>query len=333
MRDQDKDLELPSFGPAEWDPNAAGGKKQGSQQSNGSESVASGASGGAGVRDNVRSAPASGGGLTFLIMLLLAAAVGGMAYWGYMQHQQLLAQDESQRTLEQKVLELQQLLQVAESSATQTGESLLDNVKKQSAAAAVKDKQLDSEIAKLWAIAHQRNTPKIAELEKQLAATRTAAKDQEKQLTASRAAAKEQDKQAKSSAAAQDKRIKALAASLKTQEQANKKTASGLAAIKNADSGLATVNKNMASLRAEIQVLEESLELQQAEHKRLLSGFAEQITALQSNGNASVGLERRVRVNEQAVRAIDGSRIQLNKELLQIRQKLNNMQLKVEQLQ
>ena len=43
-------------------------------------------------------------------------------------------------------------------------------------------------------------------------------------------------------------------------------------------------------------------------------------------------LERRVKVNEQAVKAIDGSRLLINKELLQIRQKLNNLQLKVEQL-
>ena len=318
MRDQDKDLDLPSFGPAEREPGAV----RSSDKQPAVESAAAGGQSGAGARAEVRRAPSSGGGLTFLIVLLLAAAVAGLAYWGYLQHQQLLAQAETQRSLDQKVLELQQLLQVAESSVAQSGETLQETIQQQGSSAAEKFKQLDGEVAKLWVVAHQRNTPKIAELEKQL----------EQQVAAASKAATAQEARAKSLAAEQDKRLQALTAQLKTLQQSSEKAEAGLAAVKKSADGLATAKKSVASLSAEFQVLNESLELQQAEQKKTLARLVEQVNTLQSVQGGSADLERRIKVNEQAVRAIDGSRILLNKELLQIRQKLNNLQLKIEQL-
>lgn len=313
MRDQDKDLDVPSFGPAERDsaigknaaPKAAAevAPKQTVPPGKGSNG---GSGGGAPAPKS-----SSGGGLSFIIVLLLAAAVAGLTYWGYMQHQQLQAYQSSQETMQAQVLELQQLLQVAESSAAESGESLLDTMKKQGVEAQGKYKQLDSEIAKLWAVTHQRNTPKIAELEKQLKAARSEVAKQQKTAVA-------QEKKVKGLSAD----VKKFAASLKALQQADNKT----------EQQLATVKKTAAGVSSEFQVMAESVELQQADQKKILSGFAEQIVALQTNQNSSAGLDRRVKVNEQAVRAIDGSRILLNKELLQIRQKLNNLQLQVEKL-
>lgn len=313
MRDQDKNLDVPSFGPAERDTVIGKKAAQKAAAETAPKPTAPSGSGGNGGNSGGASAPksSSGGGLSFIIVLLLAAAVAGLTYWGYMQHQQLQAYQTSQESMQAQVLELQQLLQVAESSAAESGESLLDTMKKQGVQAQGKFKQLDSEVAKLWAVAHQRNTPKIAELEKQLKAARSELNAQQKAVTAS------------------GKKTKALSAEVK-------KLSAFLAALqksdKKAEQQLAAVKQTAAAVSSEFQVLAESIELQQADQEKMLSGFAEQIVALQTNQNSSAGLERRVKVNEQAVRAIDGSRILLNKELLQIRQKLNNLQLQVEKL-
>ena len=325
MRDQhdDKDLDLPSFGPAERDDGQI--RKPNSETPQTSNANPQPGSAGRSAPPPAATAEAtasSGGGLSYLIILLLAAAVGGLAYWSYLQHQQIVVLeqqmglvDQQRAEIDQQVLELQQLLQVAESSAVQSGESLLGQVKKQAASTAEKHKQLDSEIAKLWTVAHQRNTPKIAALEKQLKAAEKRAADQLKQQEAKLA---QQAKQSKSLSA----KLTGVEKALQAAEQSASKNNDQIAAVKG----------SAAALASEFALLNETVELMQEEQRRKLSAFAEQIVELQQNQNSAAGVERRVRVNEQAIRAIDGSRAQLNKELLQIRSKLNSLQLRLEQL-
>ncbi|UTW03907.1 hypothetical protein KDX31_02415 [Amphritea atlantica] len=321
MRDQDKDLELPSFGPAEREPTTSGDGVKPQTEPPQKGGVAKG--------NNpvpVQKDRSGGSALSYLIILLLAVAVGGLAYWNFMQHQQLQALESERQAVDEKVAELQKLFLVAGDSAAQTGESLQNQVKRQAEAAEKQfDKlgadvgkfdtaitRLDSEIAKLnsengklWVVAHQRNTPKIAELEKQLSAASALIDSQAKALKGMTADLTKLDKQLQVSEAAGNDNVKQVAA----------------------------IRQSSSALSTQFQALSESVELQQAEQRKQLSAFAEQIVALQNNQNASAGLDRRIRVNEQAVKAIDGSRLMMNNELLQIRQKLNNLQLKVERLQ
>ncbi|WP_290702716.1 hypothetical protein [Amphritea sp.] len=314
MRDQDKDLDLPNFGPAEREPeikasvNAPAEPK--SAPPTGGQSQ-SGSGGNHQQPDPIQKSGSGGNGLSFFIILLLAASVGGLAYWNYLQHEQLLSLESERQGMDEKVLELQQLLQVAESSAAQSGETLQSQVQKQASTAQQEftklgsdTTKLNAEVAKLWVVAHQRNTPKIAALEKQLKATEA--------LTGSQA-----------------KSLKSLATDLvKLGKQVKSAEAKGSDAVRQ----VATIKQSAATLSTEFQVLSETIETDQLEQRKKLSAFAEQIVALQGNQNSAAGLERRVKINEQAVKAIDGSRLMLNKELLQIRQKLNNLQLKIEQL-
>lgn len=328
MRDQhdDKDLDLPSFGPAERDQDPA--RPAAKPATPASSAPASTPPAGAAVPPAATQtvAPASGGGISFLIILLLAAAVGGLAYWSYLQHQQIITLeqqmgqvDQQRAEIDQQVLELQQLLQVAESSAAQSGESLLVQVKRQAALTAEKHAQLDSEIAKLWTVAHQRNTPKIAALEKQLNAAQKRSADQLKQQA-----------EALNKQLAQPlKQIKGFSAKLARIEK-SLQTAEKQSSEQNQQ--ISAAKSSIAALASEFEIVSESVELMQDEQQRKLSGFAEQIVELQANQNASAGLERRIRVNEQAIRAIDSYRVQLNQELLQLRSKLNTLQLRVEQL-
>jgi chromosome segregation ATPase len=322
MRDQDKDLDLPNFGPAEREPEIkASGNAPASEPKSAPPTGGQSQSGSGGNRqpsDPVQKSGSGGNGLSFFIILLLAASVGGLAYWNYLQHEQLLSLESERQGIDEKVLELQQLLQVAESSAAQSGETLQSQVQKQASTAQQKFTKLGSdttklnaevdklnaEIAKLWVVAHQRNTPKIAALEKQL-------------------------KEAKALTGTQAKALKSLTTDLvKLGKQVKSAEAKGSDAIKQ----VAAIKQSAATLSTEFQILSETIETDQLEQRKKLSAFAEQIVALQGNQNSAVGLERRVKINEQAVKAIDGSRLMLNKELLQIRQKLNNLQLKIEQL-
>lgn len=321
MRDQDKDLELPSFGPAEREPTIRGSGEQPQTEPSPKSGAAKGNN-----PEPVQKGRSGGGTLSYLIILLLAVAVGGMAYWNFMQHQQLQALGSERQAVDEKIVELQQLFLVAGDNAAQTGESLQNQVKRQAETTRQQFEKLgadvgrfdsaitrldagveklNSENGKLWVVAHQRNTPKIAELEKQLSAASALIDSQAKTLKGMAGDLAQLGKQ------------------LKASEAAGSDNAQQVAAIRQSTSALST----------QFQALSESVELQQAEQRKQLSAFAEQIVALQDNQNSSVGLDRRIRVNEQAVKAIDGSRLLMNNELLQIRQKLNNLQLKVERLQ
>lgn len=311
MRDQDKDLDLPSFGPAEREPEVKASGAKSKSLVNEQSQVNRGATSGQAEPVSVAVQKSGGNGLSFLIILLLAASVGGLAYWNFLQHQQLLTLESERQGIDEKVLELQQLLQVAESSAAQSGETLQSQVQKQASTTQQKFSKLDSEtaklnseIAKLWVVAHQRNTPKIAELEKQLAASTALVGTQAKTLKSLKADLAKLGKQ------------------IKTVEAQGQGAAKQVPAIK----------QSVAALGTEFQVLSESIESAQSDLSKKLSFLAEEMKSMKTNQGSAAGLERRVRVNEQAVKAIDGSRLLLNKELLQIRQKLNNLQLKVEQL-
>ncbi len=90
-------------------------------------------------------------------------------------------------------------------------------------------------------------------------------------------------------------------------------------------------------MSADYQILSEGQELQRVALSQQGKDLNRRIDQLGSQGNqggaTAASLERRVKINEQAVKAIDGSRLVLNKELLRIRQRLNNLQLQVESLQ
>ncbi|WP_315980678.1 hypothetical protein [Aliamphritea spongicola] len=94
---------------------------------------------------------------------------------------------------------------------------------------------------------------------------------------------------------------------------------------------------DLAALSADYQILSEGQELQRVALSQQGKDLNRRIDQLGSQGNqggaTAASLERRVKINEQAVKAIDGSRLVLNKELLRIRQRLNNLQLQVESLQ
>jgi len=257
---------------------------------------------------NVEPVRPGGGFIQPLVSIILIVAVSALGYFGFDMYQ---AQKEREATFTQaqeQISQLKGLLQEAEQGAEKSGEALKGNVSSLEASLRQKDKQLDSEIAKLWAIAHQKNAPLIEKQAKALAV-------QNKQL------------------AAQKKLIK----SLQSTQESQAKTIKGLASVKaNSDklkktltAEMAKVSKLVSRIETEMRTEAELAQDQQDEMLKSQRALSDRVVKLE--GKSSAGLERRIKVNEQAVRAFDGTRRQLNQDLLQVKQKLNNMQLLLEQ--
>ncbi len=348
-----QEFDIPDLGPAD------GGRP-------GATSPRMGASGGPPRR--VPPAPARGNNLLHsLVLILLTAAASGLGYWGYGLQQQLESSVELQQEVSRRLADLEQLLEVASDSASQSGQSMSGRLEQQSKMAAEKYRFFDSEIAKLWTIAYQSNKPRIDAQEKQLAAQdgqlTTQAGDlsaQAGQLStqAAQLAAQAGQMEAQSSQLAQlGELIKTQGAQLETRGVEIKSLQTRLAAYgetlagvekqldslagleggleqgqaglkADLESALADVKRALATLDTQVRISEEIQSDKVAAQQTEMRKLHDKISVLEGNA-VSPDLGRRLRVNEQAIQAIDGNRRQLNQDVLQLRQQLNNLQLRL----
>ncbi|MFT5720982.1 MAG: hypothetical protein ACI9W6_001289 [Motiliproteus sp.] len=108
----------------------------------------------------------SGSGLMPWLLLLLMLIMGAGGYWG-LEHTKLLQQQllESNRRL----TSLEGLINATDEHANRSGAALQAQLKTFLIDGEKRLKHVDSELAKLWTVAYQRNKPKIAELDQALA--------------------------------------------------------------------------------------------------------------------------------------------------------------------
>lgn len=100
------------------------------------------------------------------LLLLLMLIMGAGGYWG-LEHTKLLQQQllESNRRL----TSLEGLINATDEHANRSGAALQAQLKTFLIDGEKRLKHVDSELAKLWTVAYQRNKPKIAELDQALA--------------------------------------------------------------------------------------------------------------------------------------------------------------------
>lgn len=286
MNRDDDNIDVPNFGPA--DP--AGENR----------SASSAMRPRSGETPTPMSAPASSGGgvVQSLVMVILVIAVSVLGYFGFEMYQ---AQQATFEKAQEQIVQLETLLKEAEQGAAESGEELQGNVSSLESVLKQKDKQLDSEIAKLWDIAHKKNKPLIEKQAKELATLKKALQAQEKTV-----------KSLKSQVAQQKKALASV---------------SGLKKTVNAE--VSKLSKLTSRVESEMRTTNELAKEQMDDLLKAQRTLTDRIAKLEGKSNAD--LERKVKVNEQAIRAFDGTRRQLNQDLLQVRQKLNNMQLLLEQ--
>ncbi len=248
------------------------------------------------------------GPILYLVMIVLVVAVSALGYYGFEMKQSMQEREATFSQAQGQIEQLEKLLKQAEQGAAQSGEAIKGDVTSLESVLKQKDKQLDSEIAKLWAIAQQKNRPNIEKQGKELAAL-------------------------KNTVAAQVKSIKAMKSQLDKQDAALKKAAAASDSVaklkKQLSADVAKIKKLVARLEAEIRTSSELAQEQADDLLKTQRTLADRMVKLE--GKSTADLVRRVKLNEQAVRAFDGTRLQLNQDLLRVKQKLNNLQLRIEQ--
>ncbi|WP_415881974.1 hypothetical protein [Neptuniibacter sp. QD34_54] len=286
MNRDDDNIEVPNFGPA--DPAGENRSATSAMRPRSGDTPAP------------VSAPASSGGgvVQSVVMVILVVAVSVLGYFGFEMYQSQQATFEKAQA---QIVQLEALLKETEQGAVESGEELQGNVSSLESFLKQKDKQLDSEIAKLWDIAHKKNKPLIEKQAKELAAL-------------------------KKTLQAQEKTVK----SLKSQVAQQKKTLASVSGLKKTvNAEVAKLTKLTSRVESEMRTTNELAKEQMEDLLKAQRTLTDRLAKLEGKNNAD--LERKVKVNEQAIRAFDGTRRQLNQDLLQVRQKLNNMQLLLEQ--
>lgn len=262
-------------------------------------------------------APKRGGGMLLsLILLLLAAGCGGLGYLVMSLSTQLGQQQEQLSQAQQRLGDLEQMLALTSDSASQSGATLTGRIGQLETQATQKYSHFDSEIAKLWTIAYQRNKPQLEEQKKQLEQQSVALDEQKKQL------AQQVDEIAslKKQLTAAGTQLDSFSAELKQ-----------LAAVKQS---LTTLDKQLVAERERIGKVgadaDFALSLERDERSKALQAMAARLDTLEKAPRSGGDLAPRVASVEQSIRAIDGARRQFSQELLQVRQQLNNVQLRLE---
>lgn len=249
-----------------------------------------------------------GGSILLTVILLLLVAAGG--YLGYLLTQQQATIEQLQQQLNKEVAQtqarvesLEATLAVTSDSAEQSGQTLQQRLQDLNGRAKEKFTHFDSEIAKLWTVAYQRNKPQLEQQAEQLTAL-------EKQL----AAAEKSIADTRSQAEKATRELSTLA-SLKAEQASLEKQFSA----------------RIESLGRQLDTFESSLKLESEGRLKVQQELADQLSQLEGDNGQSAELAQRIRQNEQAIKAIDGTRRQLSQDLLRIRQQLNNLQLRLEQ--
>ncbi|MBV0933097.1 coiled-coil domain-containing protein [Marinobacterium weihaiense] len=250
-------------------------------------------------------APNGRGGnlLVTLILLLMATALGYLGFMLTQQQEQLADVHAELQQAQERVESLEAMLEVTSDSAEQSGETLQQRLEGVNTRVEERFAHFDSEVAKLWTIAYQRNKPQLEQQAEQL-------KQLQARLTATNTALEQVRTEA-------GKVADALARtdSLRTEQAALKKT----------------LQARLAASEQQLATLEQGLKVESEGRLKVQKQLTRQLSELEGGSGVSAGLAQRIRQNEQAIKAIDGTRRQINQDLLRIRQQLNNLQLRMEQ--
>ena len=252
--------------------------------------------------------PRGGGILLTLILLLLAAAVAGLAYWALSLRQTLNEQQAALVQAQEQLAQMEQLLELTSDSASQAGQTLMGRIGQLETQASEKYEHFDSEIAKLWTIAYQRNKPQLEEQKKALAAQQKALDQLQERLT-----------QGGKQIAALDARVDGLTA---LEQQ-----------LKKLDQGLNALEQKLA---AQAQALDKAsgeasfaLSLEKDERVAADQALDTRIQQLTRQTGSAADLAGRVASIERSIQAIDGSRRQFNQSLLQLREQIAQLQRRI----
>ncbi|WP_207063817.1 hypothetical protein [Motiliproteus sp. SC1-56] len=255
-----------------------------------------------------------GNGLVYFVLLVLILALGGFGYWSY-QQQGLLERklQAAQATLSQsqdRLSHLESLISATDESASKSGAALQARINQQAESEKKRTKHVDSEIAKLWTIAYQRNKPQIEALDKTVAG-----------LSEGTASLK-QEVETLSGAMSQTRETLAAASQRLDANQADLRSLGG------SHQGLSSELNDLASRVRRQDAANQEFDKLQEQQLQALTRRVEQLAAKPS---VSSDLRQQLEEQQKAIESINGYRRQVNQELLRLRERVNQLQLDVQQ--
>ncbi len=261
-----------------------------------------------------RNEAASKSGPTWVgvLALLLALGVGAAGFWLYGQQRNTIALLESQLAEANEYISQSKLvLARLEGSLSETEATVLQSDSKLTTRLA----GIDSEIRKLWDLANKRNAAQIKEHQNQIASLQTTSK--QLQTTSKQLQTTSEQMQERLSKAEQN----AAGASKAVSEQTAKLTA-----------GLKSIEELSAKLAQLETAQKESLAQLGKEYQAQLTALTRRVEAIGAKLDsqpAASPLEGRLKEVETAIEAIDMSRQQVNRRVVDLERRLNETQLKL----
>ncbi|MEH6825748.1 MAG: hypothetical protein V7629_17780 [Motiliproteus sp.] len=249
---------------------------------------------------------AGSGGFMPWLLLLMMLVIGAGGYWGMTHIKQLQLQLTESNS---RLSSLEGLINATDDNANKSGAALQARMSKFMLNGDKRLKHVDSELAKLWAVAYQRNKPKIDKMDQALAALNKQSGELLAQSTQLRALLKKTQTDL-------DKAGVELAQFGKGQNA----LLTQLADLKGG------VQVDLADLGGRLQLWDQAnQELDSLQDTQLLQ-FEQQLQALKKNPAVPIALSRSVKEHEQAIAAINSFRKQVNSELLRLAAQIKLLQ-------
>lgn len=285
--------------------------------------------------------------LISLTLLLLLAATAGLAFIGQDMRVTLV---EQQRTLTQsqaRIAELEELLAMADDNTQQTGQTLAQRIAELESKGLENYEYFHTEIIRLW-----EQSGSIDEEAFEAQAERLTQQTEQLQRLTSQVTALEGLSGMQAQLSELAGRVEQITALEQQIGQLSQSSADLLPEMESRLSALnSTLETQLAAVQSDLSATREALsgvEQRVGEAAFLLSAEQEQRERLQRELSARVdqlgsqvaslprgdaGLASRVNSAEQAINAIDGFRRQTGQDIQQLRQILNELQIRVQQLQ
>lgn len=276
--------------------------------------------------------------LLALLVIISLGAAAALGFWGMQLRQQM---SEQQVLIEQMNLWLESTdatLTQTSTTASRSGETLMGRVDEINTRLEDRVKHFDSEVAKLWTIAYQRNKPQLEEQGKTLT-----------QLSETVAAQGASLKEAVASLSVLRKEIESQVTQLSEMSVAGSqmqlKLDANAAALTKQGSGVAALETQTKALQSELEKMDAAVatvegralqigsdmefqfSVERDERAKLAADLNAKIAQATQAQGTSVELERRLRTIEERLKAIDASRAALNAELLKVQGQVNGLML------
>ena len=249
------------------------------------------------------------GRLMAWVLLLLMVVMGAGGYWG-LEHLNRLQKELIMSN--QRLAGLEGLINATDENANKSGAALQAQMKKYLQDGEKRIKHVDSELAKLWTVAYQRNKPKIAEVDQAIA-------EANKSIAALDKRAAELDKRA----AALDEQAKALTSEL---QQARKALDKSLAELEGLTQQQGQDQQFAKSLESQLQLRDQANQELDALQDSQLVELEKQLKAMQSEPAIPVSVSSSLKEQQQAIAAINSFRKQVNSQLLRMGKQLDQLQ-------